>query len=192
MLLVFIFIILVLLLILFGAIYSCNIRLNIIINNNGYKIVILVYIFGKICVYKTDFNTLTKRFSKKKHPKWMRNKKFIIKFIKGLDIKADKIDISAFISTTEVEPTAIFSGVLNSLIGIIIAYLNIHINKDDFKYKVVPVYSNKKVFYVKIKCIICLDLVHIISTINRCIKDWRCVNYGRKSSNRRAYGYRHE
>ncbi len=160
MLLVFIFVLLLLIVIL---IFSCDIKLYITICDSGYKVTICFCILEKICIYKGDLNSLTKRLNKNK-PKAIFNLKSVIRLIRRLNIIADKIYAKIYIGTSEVQSTAIITGILNSIIGIIISGLNVKITKDNLKYRVFPIYSSKKVFHVKIKCIFSIGLVHIIST----------------------------
>lgn len=163
MLLVFIFVVLLLIVIL---IVSCVIKFYITINDNGYKITICFFIFEKICIYKSNLNSLIKRFKKSKS-RSMKDIKTNLKIIRKLNVKADKIYSKIYICTSEVQSTAIITGILNSIIGITFSGLNIKITKDNFIYKVIPIYSNKKVLHIKIKCIFSSSLVHIISTFIR-------------------------
>ena len=160
MLLVFIFLIISLIIISF---LLCSIKLYITICDSGYKVTICFCILEKICIYKGDLNSLTKRLNKNK-PKTIVDLKSVIRLIRRLNIIADKIYAKIYIGTSEVQSTAIITGILNSIIGIIISGLNVKITKDNLKYKVIPIYSSKKVFHVKIKCIFSIGLVHIIST----------------------------
>ena len=84
--------------------------------------------------------------------------------IRKLNIRADYIYAKIYLGTSEVQSTAIITGILNSIIGIIISGLNIKITKDNFRYEVIPVYTSNIVFNLKIKCIFSSSLVHIIST----------------------------
>ena len=186
MLLVFIFFIAMLII---RAILSCNIKLNIIINDSGHKIIISALIFEKICIFKTDFYSLLKRIKSRKS-RWRLKKKEIFNVIRNLNVRADEINARILIGTSEVQSTAIISGLVNTFIGIIFSSLKIKINKDNFKYKVIPIYSNKNVFHIKIKCIFSFSLVNIINTfIKLKIGD---VKHGRRASNRGAYGYCNE
>lgn len=185
MLLVFIFVIIFFIIV---FILSSNIKVNIAISDNGYRIMIYVFIFRKFCIYRINSNQLLKRINKKSYK--IGDSKFILKFIKNLNIRADKLYAKLYVSTAEVQSTALISGILNNIITFLLVSLNVKITKNKIKYKVVPIYSNKKVFHIKIKCIFSTSLVHIISTLIR-IKIGDEMN-GRKSSNRRAYGYRYE
>lgn len=185
MLLVFIFVIIFFIIV---SILSCNIKLNISISDRGYRIMIYVFVFRKFCIYRINSNQLFKRIKKKSYK--IGDSKFILKLIKNLNIRADKLYARFYISTAEVQSTALISGLLNNIITFLLVSLNIKITKNKIKYKVTPIYSKKKVFNIKIKCIFSISLVHIISTFIR-IKIGDEIN-GRKSSNRRAYGYRYE
>lgn len=185
MLLVFIFVIIFFIIV---FILSCNIKLNISISDRGYRIMIYVFIFRKFCIYRINSNQLLKRINKKSYK--IGDSKFILKFIKNLNIRADKLYAKLYVSTAEVQSTALISGILNNIITFLLLSLNVKITKNKIKYKVIPIYSSKKIFHVKFKCIFSISLVHIISTFIR-TKIGDEIN-GRKSSNRRAYGYRHE
>ena len=163
MLLVFILVIILLIVI---FILSCNIKLYITINNSGYKITVYFFILKKLCIYKSNLNSLSQNFKFKKN-KSIGNRRSWIKYIRKLNVRADKIYSKIYISTSEVQSTAILTGILDSIIGVIISYLNVKITKDKFFYKVIPIYSSNKVLYIKIKCIFSSSLVHIISTFIR-------------------------
>lgn len=186
MLLVFIFV--VILLVIIGAIISCNIKLNIYANNNGNKIGVLVYIYGKICILKLDIYKITKKMKKGKIPEWAKDKSFIIKLIRAINLKADDLKIKIKMGLTDASATAVLAGITESVIYVVVTILNVKVNNKEYYLNVIPDYSDHYVFDLKLKCIINLNLLHTINTIYRCIKDWRREKYGRKSSDRRAYG----
>lgn len=188
MLLVFIFV--AALIVILGAIITCNVKLNIYANSKGSKAVVSVFIYNKICILKTDVSKISKKMDKNKIPEWAKDKLFIIKTIRAIKVKADILKIKIKIGTTDAGATAVLVGIIESIVSAAITILNINVNVNSSKYylKVIPDYSNKYVFALKLKCIINFNLLHTISTIYKCIKDWRREKYGRKSSNRRAYG----
>ena len=182
----------ILLFFIIGAIISCKIKLNIIINNSGYNMVVYIFIFEKICVFRSSISNISSKFKGKKKQEWLNDKLFITNLIRKIKFKADILKIKIKIGIADAPSTAVLTGLISSAIGFGIEALNIQINKQNYYYRIFPSYSNQKELNIKFKCIISQNLVHIINIIYRNVKDWRCVKNGRKSSNRRAYGNSYE
>lgn len=184
MLLVFYFLLIILLLI--AAILSCNVKIIIEANNKGHIIYACLYVFKFICLYKTDISKINHKMKNKN----TLDKKRIIRIIRYLKLHLEELNIKIHIGANDSCITAILTGIINSVVYNIFSFFNLRINvkKNNFYISIIPVFENKKVLNIKFRCIISINLVHIISTIYRCKKDWRCKDYGRKSSNRRAYG----
>ena len=186
MLLVFIFV--AVLIVFLGAMITCNVKLNIYANSKGNKAIMSIFIYNKICILRTDISKISKKMDKNKIPEWTKDKLFIIKTIRAIKVKAETLKIKIKIGTTDAEATAVLVGIIESIVSSVITILNIKVNNSEYYLNVIPDYSDKYVFDLKLKCIINFNLLHTISTIYKCIKDWRREKYGRKSSNRRAYG----
>ncbi|MBR2704634.1 MAG: DUF2953 domain-containing protein [Clostridia bacterium] len=172
-------------------ILSSKIKFIIKANNSGHKAYALIYIFKVVCVYKVNIDDLKKtKMVNKIRNKKIPSKKLIIKIIKNLNIKLDVLKINMKFGANDSSLTAIITGIIYSIIYILFPIFNLKIdlNKDNFYINIIQVFDNKNVLNLNFKCIINIKLVHIISTIYKCKKDWRCKDYGRKSSNRRAYG----
>lgn len=187
MLLVFIF-----LLFLIIAAISCNIKFVISISNNRITGNLIVCIFGKIRLLNLDLNKRRKNFLEAKKWRVERDKKNIIKIIKMLNFRVEKFNLNIDICTGSPPLTALASSFVSIFIGCISSSKFFNINFQKFHYKVQPRYTSESEINVKFNCIISQSLVHIICVIYRFAQDRRGEEYGRKSSNRRAYGNGYE
>jgi len=170
-----------------SVIASCNIKLSIKIKNGKFSAFLFIYILGKICVLNLNLNN-----RRKKKDKWLRNKKYILNNIGKINFRVERFKLNVKICTGIPELTAFFTGIIGTFLGVIMSFKNLKINFQNYYFKIQPIYTDKPIIDVKFSCIISLSLVHIICVIYRIVKDWRRENYGRKSSNRRAYGNGYE
>ena len=81
--------------------------------------------------------------------------------------------------------------VISTLISIILPYLIKRYQKDKYYYKILPLYNNNA-YEIKFDCIINIKLVHIINILYYQFKKGRKKNDGKRTSNRRSYGYSYE
>ncbi|MBP3707757.1 MAG: DUF2953 domain-containing protein [Clostridia bacterium] len=192
MLLVFI------LLFLIVAIITIEIKIYIYADNNSNKFVLKIYVFYVIPIAKIDLKKIQKKVKYKYNNKFKEkiNYKDIKKAIKVIRkygyINLEKFNLIAEVSTGDVAITSYIVAISSGIVGFIIRYLNFIIDKKNFKYKIKPIYENKKIFHFEFSCIISSTIVHITCILFRILHEWRCEQNGRKSSYRRANGYNHE
>lgn len=164
--------ILIVLLILALAIHTSKIGIeveNLVINtenskgekiNDESKIYVYLLIFNKIKLFKKDVKQLNLSDVKLKNGgidiKILKNKDFKINYlelIQNIDIDIKQIDLYAQIGTENAAFTAIFVGIISSLIGVILKKP---------KYQIVPIYLNKNLLKIKLNCIISVYLMQYI------------------------------
>jgi len=104
--------------------------------------------------------------------------KHILKELNKFEI--EKVNIKSKIGTENAATTAIITGTILSILGIIFAR-----KVANPKYKIEPVYTDKNYIYLSINCIVAIKLVHIINMNKKLGKEVYQEN-GR-TSNRRAY-----
>lgn len=192
MLLVFI------LLFMIAAIITIKIKICIYADNNRNKFVLKICVFYIVPIAGFDLKKLQKKIKYKYNNKFKERINYIdikkvIKVIRRSGyINLEKFNLNAEISTGDVIITSYIVAVSSSIVGFIIRYFNFIVNKKSFKYKIKPIYENKKIFHFEFSCIISSTIVHITSILFRILHEWRCEQNGRKSSYRRANGYNHE
>ena len=104
--------------------------------------------------------------------------KHVIKEFNRFEI--EKIDIKSKLGTENAATTAIITGTISAILGIILSR-----KIAQPKYKIEPLYIDKNYIYLSINCIIAIKLVHIINMNKKLGKEVYQEN-GR-TSNRRAY-----
>ena len=104
--------------------------------------------------------------------------KHILKELNKFNI--EKIQLETKIGTENAACTAIITGVLSAILGIILAR-----KASNPQYKIEPIYVSKNYIYLSINCIIAIELVHIINMNKRIGKEVYQEN-GR-TSNRTTY-----
>lgn len=130
------------------------------------------------------------RNSREDRAKRKRIEKNIVKrFSKAKSIYLKKLNLETNISTGDAILTSFLVTTLNSGIAIFFKVMGFRINSKNVKYKVYPVYSPQKVTDIYLDCILSVNLVHTIFII---LSEWRCDINGRKTSNRKSYGYCNE
>ena len=184
--------ILVILLVLGLAIYTSRIGVeiqNLIIDtekpkgekfNKDSKIYIYVLIFQKIKLFKKDVRKMDKQNIK------FQNKDIDIKFLKNRDIKIDykdllqkidiyfeKIDLHIQLGTEDAAITAISTGIISAVLGIIIRKP---------RYEVIPIYANKNFVKIKLDCIFS---VHLMQYIYKIISN-KTKNLGKENLNKKV------
>lgn len=193
MLLVFILLFLV-----FVAIITIKIKICIYADNNKNKFILKICIFYVIPIAKIDLKKIGKKVEYKYNNKFKGKinytdvKKAIKVIKKGGYLNLERFNLNAEISAGDVIITSYIVAVSSSIVGILIRYFNFIVNKKNFKYKIKPIYENKKIFQFEFNCIISVTIVHITIILFRILHEWRREQNGRKSSYRRANGYNHE
>ena len=183
--------ILMILLVLGVAIYTSRVGVevcNVIIDtekpkgeklNQESKIYIYLVVFNKIKLFKRDVRHIDKQNIK------FQNKDIDIKFLKDMDLKIDykdllqeidiyfdKIDLNVQIGTEDAALTAILTGLVGGMLGVIIKKP---------KYEVIPIYANKNFLKIRLDCIFSVHLMqYIYKLISNKTKDLGKENLNKK------------
>ena len=184
--------ILIILIILGYALYTSRVGVeieNLIIDsaktkgerlNKESKIYIYLLIFNKIKLFKKDVRHMDKQNIK------FLNKDIDIKFLNDMDLKIDytdllkeiniyfdKIDLNVQIGTEDAAFTAILTGIVSAVLGIIIKKP---------KYEIIPIYGNKNFVKIKLDCIFS---VHLMQYINKVVSN-KIKELGHKTRNEKV------
>ena len=148
--------------------------------NKESKIYIYLLIFNKIKLFKKDVRHMDKQNIK------FQNKDLDIKFFKDKDIKIDykdllqkieiyfdKIDLNVQIGTEDAALTAILTGIISAVFGVII---------QKPKYEIIPIYANKNFVKIKLDCIFS---VHLMQYIYKVISN-KSKNLGKYNLNKKV------
>lgn len=128
--------------------------------NKDSKIYVYLLLLNKIKVFKKNIKEID--FSKIKLENkdidihFLKNKDLKINYLelwKNIDIDVKNIDLQLQIGTQDAGLTAILTGIISALLGIILRKP---------KYEVIPIYSNNNVLKIKLKCIISIYLMQYI------------------------------
>ena len=111
--------------------------------------------------------------------------------LKKLKAEITYLDLSLKVGTEDVILTSFIVFAISTLISVILPYLIKKYEKDKYKYKILPLYNNNA-YEIKFDCIINVKLVHIINILYYQFKKGRKKNDGKRTSNRRSYGYSYE
>lgn len=206
--LVFLFIILTLILIILLLIYSkigveiINLRFssqNIRHINKDYKIIIKLYILGKIPVLKLNITkTILEKLRLKDKIKDFdlkliedRNKfnKNFFKAFKKINIGIKKVNLNIEFGTENAIFTSVIVPVISTIIAII---LRKKVKKfENQTFIINPVYINQNHINIQLSCIFDIKMNHIINMIYILNKKEGVKKYER-TSNRRPYDYSYE
>lgn len=126
--------------------------------NEESKIYIFLVLFKKIKLFKKDIKNINLKNIK------FQNKDIDIKFLKNKDIQLNyrdilqnieinKIDLYMQVGTQDAAVTAILTGIIAGILGVIIRKP---------KYEVIPIYSNKNFLKINLNCIISFYLMQYI------------------------------
>ena len=148
--------------------------------NQESNIYIYLLIFGKIKLFKRDVRHINKQNIK------FLNKDIDIKFLKGKDLKInykdllqkidiyfDEIDLKLQIGTEDAALTAILTGIIGALFGVIIKKP---------KYEIIPIYANKNFLKIKLDCIFS---VHLMQYIYKLVSNKK-KNLGKENLNKKV------
>jgi len=113
-------------------------------------------------------------------------KKSNIKYIKGLDVNINKLDLQFEICTSNNILTSFSVAEISTIISILVAKHMEKYEKDKYKYIITPKYEEKPSVKINLNCIISLKIVHIMNVIYMLIKK-RSVKYDERTSNRGTY-----
>ncbi len=181
-------------------IVTTKFKLVIKVKDEKKEAILKVYILHFICIANINFDKLKniaqKNKLKKKFNNIEKSKNKIIKYMYdeliNLKIYLEKADLDINISTSDSAFTAYVVATISTIITLVLKFFEANINLKKCNYKVNPVYIDKPLLKIDFFCIISVDMVHIINTIVKVFKKWRCDFNGRTTSNRRAYGNCHE
>lgn len=181
-------------------IVTTKFKLAIKVKDKKKEAILKVYILHFICIANINFDKLKniaqKNKLKKKFNDIEKSKNKIIKYMYdeliNLKIYLEKADLDINISTSDSAFTAYVVATISTIITLVLKFFEANINLKKCNYKVNPVYIDKPLLKIDFFCIISVDMVHIINTIVKVFKKWRCDFNGRTTSNRRAYGNCHE
>ncbi len=112
-----------------------------------------------------------------------------IKEIKNIKFTISNLNLLIKVGTENAAFTAISTGVLSSIIGILLRN-KINNNKNNI-FEIVPVYINQNLLNINLNCIITIKMIHIIDMLYILGKRKRDDKYVR-TSDRRSYAYSNE
>ena len=188
-------------------------KINIIVKNikissqkiNGryiqddYQIIFQIALFRIIKIFEITINRdKLKKISSERRLEKIKNKikksdikinKKMLKEIKNLKFEISDLNLIIKLGTEDAALTAILTGILSSLFGIVLKN-KIDDDKDN-EFKIIPVYINKNLINLKLDCIISFKMLHIIYMLyilNKRKRDDEDV----RASDRRTYAYSNE
>lgn len=141
--------------------------------NSDYRIILSLYIFGKIKYFNLDItkfkleNQKIRRNISKVQEKVLSNKNEIdiniFKLIKKINLKIEKLRLNINLGTEDAALTAETVGAISGILSIIIGL--IAKNKNQNNWRVNPIYNGRNFFNIDLNCIFEIKLIHIISTL---------------------------
>lgn len=151
--------------------------------NKDYKIYLYFIIFKKLKIFKKNLKKINlkniKIESKNIDIKILKNKDFKINYlelIKNVKIETKQIDLQIQVGTEDAALTAIVTGIISSILGIILKKP---------KYEVNPIYNNKNIFKIKLEGIFTIYMMHYIYI--QIFKIKRRVDKNERTPNRKSY-----
>lgn len=173
------------------VIASIKIKIVIKIKDNKLNFIVKFYIFSRLLLGKINLYKNKKSNKKSKNQKKRITKKELRKLVYILIKKAktnlEFLNLQIDICTTDPILTSYSVAIISNVITLIFKKLKTKINYENCSYKIIPIYSDKKILNIELNSIISANLVHIITIIYRNIKEWRCEKNGRETSYRRSY-----
>ena len=144
--------------------------------NKDSKIFVYLLIFKKFKLFRRDVKNEKIKF---------RNKDIDLKLLKNKDLKIDyrqllqkpniyfdKIDLNVKLSTEDAALTAILTGIIATIFGVILRKP---------KYEIIPIYSNRNFLKIKLDCIISVHLMqYIYKLISNKIENLGSINLNKK------------
>ena len=115
-----------------------------------------------------------------------------IKVLKKLYLNVSKFKLYAILGLENPIATAFLVAILSSSISIAIPRFIKKWNKENYEYKIQPIYNNQNLYKIRLNCIIELKIVHIINVIYILIKKGKSDKNERTASNRKPYAYSNE
>ena len=166
----------------------------------GYQLKISLKLFGKvkwigICLNRQKIKKIKDKIEwQKVDLKRMEQDLSLedIKQIKNLRPKLSYLNMEGKIGVEDAIITSFIVGIVSSIIGMLLPHVITKYEKDQYYYKIVPLYWNKNMYEIKFDGIIEMKMVHIINILCYFLKKRRRENYEQRTSNRRTYGYSYE
>lgn len=128
--------------------------------NKESKIYVYLVLFGKIKLFKKDVKNMKPPSFKIKNTdidiKILKGKDVVINYVemfKNIDIDIKMIDLNMQIGTQDAAITAILTGIISSMLGIIIKKP---------KYEIIPIYSHKDFIKIRLEGIFSIYLMQYI------------------------------
>ena len=162
----------------------------------NYKIKIALYLFNKIkCIWISLDDKKIQKISQKSKWNEVDIKKYVdvkdIKLVKKLSPKISFLNLKVKLGTFDILTTTYLVAILSTFIAVLLPYTIKKYKKENYYYEILPVYSDKNLYEIKLNCIIEEKMVHIISIVYALLKKRR-VDKNERTSNRRSYAYSHE
>ena len=162
----------------------------------NYKIKIALYLFNKIkWIWINLDDKKIQKISQKSKWTEVDIKKYFdvkdIKLVKKLSPKISFLNLKVKFGTFDILATTYFVAILSTFIAVLLPYTIKKYKKENYYYEILPVYSDKNLYEIKLNCIIEEKMVHIISIVYALLKKRR-VDKNERTSNRRSYAYSHE
>lgn len=162
----------------------------------NYKIKIALYLFNKIkWIWISLDDKKIQKISQKSKWNEVDIKKYVdvkdIKLVKKLSPKISFLSLKVKLGTFDILTTTYLVAILSTFIAVLLPYTIKKYKKENYYYEILPVYSDKNLYEIKLNCIIEEKMVHIISIVYALLKKRR-VDKNERTSNRRSYAYGHE
>lgn len=162
----------------------------------NYKIKIALYLFNKIkWIWISLYDKKIQKISQKSKWNEVDIKKYVdvkdIKLVKKLSPKISFLNLKVKLGTFDIVATTYLVAILSTFIAVLLPYTIKKYKKENYYYEILPVYSDKNLYEIKLNCIIEEKMVHIISIVYALLKKRR-VDKNERTSNRRSYAYGHE
>lgn len=162
----------------------------------NYKIKIALYLFNKIkWIWISLDDKKIQKISQKSKWNEVDIKKYVdvkdIKLVKKLSPKISFLNLKVKLGTFDIVATTYLVAILSIFIAVLLPYTIKKYKKENYYYEILPVYSDKNLYEIKLNCIIEEKMVHIISIVYALLKKRR-VDKNERTSNRRSYAYGHE
>ena len=162
----------------------------------NYKIKIALYLFNKIkWIWISLDDKKIQKISQKSKWNEVDIKKYVdvkdIKLVKKLSPKISFFNLKVKLGTFDILTTTYLVAILSTFIAVLLPYTIKKYKKENYYYEILPVYSDKNLYEIKLNCIIEEKMVHIISIVYALLKKRR-VDKNERTSNRRSYAYGHE
>ena len=162
----------------------------------NYKIKIALYLFNKIkWIWISLDDKKIQKISQKSKWSEVDIKKYVdvkdIKLVKKLSPKISFLNLKVKLGAFDILTTTYLVAILSTFIAVLLPYTIKKYKKENYYYEILPVYSDKNLYEIKLNCIIEEKMVHIISIVYALLKKRR-VDKNERTSNRRSYAYGHE